>query len=334
MKHEPSLVSAILRDTVHRFSLFGTLEEQRTRLLRNSNRSTHLSNPVPDKIARAVLASLALHPRTPGIDVFFVKGEDTGTDLLYNPEDHLRIHENWLNMQTISEIAGCQLSVLASVDDSRVDTFHVVEGLFDCWEDNDIRLFCGSDNYLHTSDLERWELIYQRSTCRIANSNSLLMGLDDPINDSTSASQTNTSCGCIQQIEFRGLKGMATRELTSSESYHPMMVGGPKAPVSIAAMAFSSVSKEVGSLSDNEDDTLGCEQDWTPSSSPKRLPTIASNRSSPKLYHPVDIKNGSTEEVATENSQQEEDIWRSWHQRELSETFKLFISERALNEVG
>jgi hypothetical protein len=79
------------------------------------------------------MASLALHPKTQDVTVEYVHGAGTDVDMLFSREEkRLKVHEKWLDFNEVHETAPCEVSRVATVRDSRLDTFacdHIVEGL-------------------------------------------------------------------------------------------------------------------------------------------------------------------------------------------------------------
>jgi hypothetical protein len=87
-----------------------TPHEERIHLFANSEMVEIDEDPFCVSIVRALKASLLLDPRLKHIKVQFVKGGETEIDLLFEKEECLlRIHENWINIQRIHEVASCEV---------------------------------------------------------------------------------------------------------------------------------------------------------------------------------------------------------------------------------
>ena len=142
LKKRPEKLPKALWKILRKFSLARTPLEERIHLFQNSETIGMNEDPFCVSVLRALSASLSLDRRMKDVKVKFVKGGDTGIDLLFREEENLlRVHEKWIHFQRIHEGASCEVSRLARERSVEMEAFscdHIVEDLFELAL-NDIR---------------------------------------------------------------------------------------------------------------------------------------------------------------------------------------------------
>lgn len=134
LEKRPLRLSEPLWNLLRKFDLIRSPDDQRIHLFKKSPDSSSAHTVFSHGVHRALMASLALDPRTKNIQVSYVQSADLGIDFLFVEEESLlKIHEKWLDFQKIHETASCQISRLTSKSASTPQVFvcdHIVSDLY------------------------------------------------------------------------------------------------------------------------------------------------------------------------------------------------------------
>ncbi|OAG35296.1 hypothetical protein AYO21_10498 [Fonsecaea monophora] len=135
LHRRPVAVSRAVWRLLSKFSLVRTPQEERTRLFMHSEPIDADRTPFSTNVLRALLASLALHPKLRDLRFKFVQGGGTDLDLAYSKDvKRIQIHGKWLSFQKVHEHGLCEVLRLTAPGYIRGEAFfcdHVVEDLFD-----------------------------------------------------------------------------------------------------------------------------------------------------------------------------------------------------------
>jgi hypothetical protein len=129
----PTALPKRVWDPLRKFKLVRTVNEQRYHLL---HRAVVVEGPKSNYstgVQRALKAALYSDPRTQGLDVVFKSGALAELDLLLDG-DVLEINDKWLDFEKSHASFPCSLSILASNEDSDIETdvftcYHVITHL-------------------------------------------------------------------------------------------------------------------------------------------------------------------------------------------------------------